>query len=205
MKSPLRYQATDADCGKTSLVNALMYLFDREEIPPQAIDFITRVTGDCNLGINDYYRGTSANALSYVGVWCNDYLVHAGMPVRCKALRDDEVSFSPDSPLVLGLHSGAVAVCGCLVGVDHYVLITGYEEGQVRMFDPYYESYPPEHYTLTPTGVMWVDDQPFSHNRLVDAVVLDNPNAPSYSLYAKSGRDALLIWRTSDEPFSWHA
>jgi polar amino acid transport system substrate-binding protein len=39
----------------------------------------------------------------------------------------------------------------------------------------------------------------------VDAVVLDNPNAPSYNLYAKSGRDALLIWRTSDEPFSWHA
>ena len=113
MKSPLRYQATDADCGKTSFVNAFMYLFERSEIPPQAVDFVTRVTGDCNLAVNGYYRGTSAHALAFMAAWCNDYLVKAGMPVRCQALRDDEVSMAEGSPLVEGLRSGAVAVCGC--------------------------------------------------------------------------------------------
>lgn len=205
MKSPLLYQTTDADCGKTSLINALVYLFEREEIPPQVIDYITRVTGDCNLGINGYYRGTSAHALAFAGAWCNDYLANAGMPIRCEALRDDEVSLAHDAPLATALRNGAVAVCGCSVNVDHYVLMTGFEGNRVRMFDPYYEPYPPLHYELPVQGVTWVEHCPFSHNRLVDCAVLNDPDAPSYSLYAKSGRDALLMWRTSDEPFSWHA
>ena len=62
MKSPLSYQATMFDCGKTSFVDALMYLFEREEIPPQVIDYVTRVTGDCNIGVNGYMRGTSGRA-----------------------------------------------------------------------------------------------------------------------------------------------
>ena len=32
MKVPLRYQNTEYDCGTTSFVNALAYLFDREEV-----------------------------------------------------------------------------------------------------------------------------------------------------------------------------
>ena len=32
MKIPLRYQVSEYDCGPTSLLNALNYLFQREEI-----------------------------------------------------------------------------------------------------------------------------------------------------------------------------
>ena len=142
MKSPLRYQATGADCGKTSFVNAFMYLFERDEIPPQAIDFVTRVTGDCNLGVNGYYRGTSANSMAFLAAWCNDYLVKAGMPIRCQVLRDDEVSMKDGSPLVEGLRSGAVAVCGCRLFVDHYVLITGMGKSDALIFDPFYDTFP---------------------------------------------------------------
>lgn len=205
MKSPLRYQATDADCGKTSLVNAFMYLFERGEIPPQVIDFITRVTGDCNLAVNGYYRGTSANALGFMAAWSNDYLVKAGLPVRCLALRGDDVSMREDSPLVKGLREGAVAVCGCYLSVDHYVLMTGIDDENVRLFDPFYETYPPVDFELPPTGVAWVDDAPFSHNRIVSRAVLDDPDSISYTLHAKSGRDAVLIWRTDDAKVSWHA
>ena len=35
MKVPLRYQMTEYDCGPTSLLNAVSYLFEREEIPPE--------------------------------------------------------------------------------------------------------------------------------------------------------------------------
>ena len=32
MKSPLRYQATEYDCGPTSMTNAIIYMFERNEI-----------------------------------------------------------------------------------------------------------------------------------------------------------------------------
>lgn len=205
MKSPLRYQATNADCGKTSLVNAFMYLYEREEIPPQVVDFITRVTGDCNLALNGYFRGTSAAAMAFVAAWCNDYLQKAGFPVRARALAGDEVSMADGSPLVEGLRSGAVAVCGCRLAVlDHYVLMTGLEGDDVRIFDPFYDPCPGASFAVPTEGVRWVDAEPFSHNRLVARTVLDDPHAVSYTLHATSGRDAVLLWRTSDEPARWH-
>ena len=175
MKSPLSYQATMFDCGKTSFVDALMYLFEREEIPPQVIDYVTRVTGDCNIGVNGYMRGTSGRALAFMADWCNDYLVKAGLPIRCQAL---------------------AAVCGCNINVDHYVVMTGLDGDDVLVFDPFYEPWPPQLCTLPESGVEWVFDQPFSHNRRVSRAVLNNPDAPSYSLYATCGRDAVLLWRT---------
>ena len=33
MKNPLHYQLTEYDCGPTSLLNAISFLFEREEIP----------------------------------------------------------------------------------------------------------------------------------------------------------------------------
>ena len=33
MKIPLRYQISEYDCGPTSMLNAVSYLFEREEIP----------------------------------------------------------------------------------------------------------------------------------------------------------------------------
>ena len=37
MKSPLHYQISEYDCGPTTLLNALNFLFEREEIPPDII------------------------------------------------------------------------------------------------------------------------------------------------------------------------
>lgn len=37
MKVPLRYQNTEYDCGTTSFVNALAYLYDREDIPVELL------------------------------------------------------------------------------------------------------------------------------------------------------------------------
>ena len=36
MKNPLHYQLSEYDCGPTSMMNAIAYLFEREEIPPEA-------------------------------------------------------------------------------------------------------------------------------------------------------------------------
>lgn len=37
MKNPLHYQLTEYDCGPTSMLNAVSFLFEREEIPPDII------------------------------------------------------------------------------------------------------------------------------------------------------------------------
>lgn len=37
MKNPLHYQISEYDCGPTSMLNAIIYLFDRDEIPPEVI------------------------------------------------------------------------------------------------------------------------------------------------------------------------
>lgn len=34
MKNPLNYQTTEYDCGPTTVMNAVSYLFNREEISP---------------------------------------------------------------------------------------------------------------------------------------------------------------------------
>lgn len=37
MKVPLRYQNTEFDCGTTSFINALAYLYDREDFPVELL------------------------------------------------------------------------------------------------------------------------------------------------------------------------
>ena len=47
MKSPLRYQIPDFDCGSVSLINCVSFLFEREEIPTELIKVISSYTLDC--------------------------------------------------------------------------------------------------------------------------------------------------------------
>ena len=47
MKVPLRYQMTEYDCGPTSLLNAVSYLFPREEIPPEIVRSVMLYCLDC--------------------------------------------------------------------------------------------------------------------------------------------------------------
>ena len=47
MKNPLRYQMTEYDCGPTSMLNAVSYLFQREEIPPEIVRSIMLYCLDC--------------------------------------------------------------------------------------------------------------------------------------------------------------
>ena len=46
MKIPLRYQNTEYDCGTTSFVNALAYLYDREDIPVELLKAVYKYTLD---------------------------------------------------------------------------------------------------------------------------------------------------------------
>lgn len=74
MKTPLRYQITEFDCGSVSLVNCITYLFEREHIPAELIKAINTYTLDCydehgNLG----QKGTSREAVKFLTRWICDF------------------------------------------------------------------------------------------------------------------------------------
>ena len=74
MKTPLRYQITEFDCGSVSLINCIVFLFERNEIPAELIKAISTYTLDCydefgNLG----QKGTSREAVKYLSRWISDF------------------------------------------------------------------------------------------------------------------------------------
>jgi hypothetical protein len=46
MKIPLSYQRTEYDCGPTSFLNAISFLFHREDIPPDVLRYVMMYTLD---------------------------------------------------------------------------------------------------------------------------------------------------------------
>lgn len=46
-KNPLHYQLSEYDCGPTAMLDAISYLFPREEIPPEIIRNIMLYCLDC--------------------------------------------------------------------------------------------------------------------------------------------------------------
>ena len=75
MKIPLTFQITEFDCGTTSLLNALLFLFDREEIPVSLLKAIYAYTLDAK-GENGIIgeAGTSRTALANLINWITDYV-----------------------------------------------------------------------------------------------------------------------------------
>lgn len=47
MKTPLQYQRTEYDCGPTSVLNAVSYLFGREQIKPDILRQTMLICLDC--------------------------------------------------------------------------------------------------------------------------------------------------------------
>ncbi len=70
MKSPLRYQISDYDCGPTSMLNAVSFLFEREQIPPELIRNIMLFSLDAFSPDGAFGKsGTSCTAITASYLW----------------------------------------------------------------------------------------------------------------------------------------
>ena len=49
MKNPLHYQFSEYDCGPTTMQNAISFLFEREEIPPEILRNIDKLGFPANI------------------------------------------------------------------------------------------------------------------------------------------------------------
>ena len=70
MKTPLRYQISEYDCGPTAMLDAMSYLFARELIPPEVIRNIMLYSLDCynTEGVSGK-SGTSCAAMMFLSNW----------------------------------------------------------------------------------------------------------------------------------------
>lgn len=197
MKVPFSYQKTEFDCGPTSLTNALSFLFDREEIPPE---MIRRIMSYCLDGFDGQghpcRRGTSAAAMRFISSWINGYGESVHFPIKTQFLEADQVHLEADSPILSVLRQGGVAVIRVIYECGHYVLVTGLgEPDRLLVFDGYYEE-GRDIEDLIREGIGIIPDQPRGANRLVPISHMNSESTGSYQLGPVPRREAILLSRT---------
>ena len=110
MKTPLHYQMTEYDCGPITVMNAIIYLFEREQIPP---DLIRNIMLYCLDGYGAEgapgKSGTTRAAMMFLSNWLNGYGETGHLAVSSRYLSGREVNFSQNGPLRDALRRGGRA------------------------------------------------------------------------------------------------
>lgn len=190
MKNPLHYQLSGYDCGPTSLLNGIAYLFEREEIPPEVVRNIMlycldQYGPDCTPGKS----GTSAAAMMFLCNWLTGYGRLGRFPVSARYLSGEQVCLGPTSQISDALYRGGVAVVRVWLDGGHYVLLTGERGGQVTLFDPWYFEGP-----MPDPAVRVLLDHPDRCNRTAPARLFDREGDTLYAFGPVEKREAVLLF-----------
>ena len=193
MKIPLRYQITDFDCGPTSLLNGISFLFEREEIPPEIVRNIMlfcldQYGGDGTPG----KKGTSHAAMQFLSHWLDGFGETGKLALKSIYLTGGDVTLEPGSRLRNIICRGGTAVVRVDLEGWHYVLITDVRQNSVYVFDPYRL---PEPFPVP--DVQTVYDHEFSYNRIVPMEKLDRTVLLPYSFGPYEQREAVLLFNSA--------
>lgn len=191
MKVPLRYQNTEYDCGTISFVNALAYLYDREDIPVELIKAIYRYTLDVEdsegvIGKGGTSRKNAELLARYFVKYANE---SDSFDINCVILSKEEVNLDDMKKTI---NNNGVIVARCYQDVEHYVIITKIDDYFAYIFDPYYLE---EDYYCEDEDVAIVLYETFSHNRIVKLERLFTEDKKDFSLLKKEDREVILITR----------
>lgn len=196
MHTPLRYQATEFDCGPTAILNAVSFLFPTEEVPPEFVKTIYQYTLD---DVNDLgmpgRMGTSPSALRHLTEWFDRYQIRTGYPMHCEFYTDKDVSLKKDSPLISCLEQGGAAVVKCILECEHYVTLTGIDDEYVHVFDPYYWDI-----DFGKKGIIRVEDRPREMNRKISRSIMDCVDMCDYAFCREEDRTAMLFYKEGKGP-----
>lgn len=190
MKNPLHYQISEYDCGPTSMLNAIIYLFDRDEIPPEVIRNTMLYCLDCysKEGIPGK-RGTSRAAMMFLSNWLNEYGSLGMMTVSSEYLSGDQVYIGPGSRINQALSHGGATVVRLFLDEPHYVLLTGVKGGSILLFDPYYWDEPYEE-----NDILIDLEHPREYNREVPFQYFNREEDALYALGKVDAREAVLVY-----------
>ena len=139
MYVPFHYQVSEYDCVPVSMINAVSYLFHRNEIPPMVIQHIymycmDTVSRDARFGIG----GTSKLAVRLLGNWLNSYKMKK-FSVCTEFLDRERVNLKTGGQIHTCLEEGGIVLCNMLLTPreEHYIMITAIEDEWVYCFDSY--------------------------------------------------------------------
>lgn len=207
MKIPLQYQRTEYDCGPTSLLNGISYLFHRDDIPPDLVQHIMTYCLDSYNGKGERGKqGTSYIAMQFLAGWLNHFGLARKFPIEAKYLVGPLVSTARDGMLASALQQGGVAMVRVMYGCWHYVLITGYEENSVNLWDPYYRVRPFVH---KDSSIEILNGFPCEKNRKVPLTILNSQDKGFYSMGPIEAREAVLLFnrttrRTAEKTIEYY-
>ena len=192
MKTPLRYQLSEYDCGPTSLLNAVSFLFERETIPPVIIRNIMLYCLDTfsTEGISGT-EGTSRMAMRFISGWLDDFGKAGLLPVQSSYLAGESVYIGDQSPVNSAVRRGGAAVVRLQLDVEHYVLLTGDNGSEIFLFDPYLWT-PDE----PAEGFRTDDGHPYAYNRIVPYQTFNREEEACYALGPAGKREAVLLFNT---------
>ena len=195
MKTPLRYQITEYDCGPTSLLNAVSFLFEREDIPPEIVRNIMLYSLD-TYGADGVSgkSGTSHTAMMFLSHWLDGFGKTGRLSIRSDYLTGRDVNLKPDSRIVSAIRRGGTAVVRLDLDGWHYVLLTGLEGDAVLVFDPYDPSEP-----IQADDVRVVREQEGCYNRVVLLARFETQELSPYGFGPFETREAVLLFNTAVE------
>ena len=191
MKVPLRYQNTEYDCGTTSFINALAYLYDREDFPVELLKQIYRFTLDVKGpdGVTGE-GGTSKKHAELLADWFVKYASrNSNFDIKCKELQGKDVTIQKIKKV---LSERGVALARCWQESEHYVIITKIDNNFAYIFDPYYLD---NDYYANDEDVAMVFHEEFTHNRIVKTKRLFEESHKDYSLLEEPRRLIILLSR----------
>ena len=137
-----------------------------------------RISGSTFCQLQKCLHTTSSDFCDFTGLIHFLYLILRRQLLR-KGARASSCQSHAEGLLLDALHRGGAVVVRLYYEVAHYVLFTGVKDGQILLFDPYYQTVP---FTKPDEKeALLVTDHPFSWNR---SVPFSYFNRESMELYA---------------------
>ena len=194
MKNPLHYQLSEYDCGPTSMLNAISFLFEREEIPPEVIRNIMLYSLDCynSEGIQGK-SGTSCAAMTFLTNWLNSLNKIGRLPVSAQHLTAEQVYLGDGSRLNHALACGGAVIVRLYFDEPHYILLTGQDGDNILAFDPYYVE---KSFDFAP-DIQLCPDHLKQYNRIVPSHYFNCEGTTIYALGSTAGREAVILYNTT--------
>lgn len=191
MFTPLHYQVTQVDCYPTSMLNALIRLFERHELPGAVLQ---RIYAYCLDGIEHSITGsyTSEHASLALVDWLSDFKTPV-FAIDIEVVMGPALHLKPSSRVLRWLKQGGVAVLDVCdtTATTHSILALTAGAGYVDFWDPYQRS---PRYDYGSGGLRLATDGRSPNLRLAKAR-LDSPRLRRYSLGPPGNRSGVLIRR----------
>lgn len=202
MKIPLRQQISEYDCVPTTFLNAISYLYDRNEIPPQVIQRIYLYCLD-EISVRSQApkigHGTTRLAIQLLSQWIN-YFTYEKFQTNTEFLEGDDVHFSTGSKLIKHLNDKGVLMLRVKASrtknIWHYILVLEMKGDWIYCYDSYSKSLKansPGNYEY----LQYAEDNQ-ANLRVSKKWIDKKSNQNNFKLGSSSERECLLINRLSN-------